>query len=191
MPDSSTSEEILRCARRLITTGGYNGFSYADISAVVGIRKASIHHHFPTKADLVTTLVSQYRKEAEAGLAAMGNHFQSPSDLLRAYTGYWEKCFADSSDPFCVCALLAGQMPGIPEEVATQVRAYFHMLTEWVTSVLERGVADKQFRLSAPAAVEAGIFVATIHGAMISARAYGDGQVFHAIVQPTFARLTG
>ncbi len=29
-------------------SGGYNGFSYADIAEVVGIRKTSIHHHFPT-----------------------------------------------------------------------------------------------------------------------------------------------
>lgn len=40
---STTADDILACAKRLILKGGYNGFSYADIAAVVLIRKASIH----------------------------------------------------------------------------------------------------------------------------------------------------
>ena len=43
----STAERIVHEARNLIMTRGYNGFSYADIAEAVGIRKASIHHHFP------------------------------------------------------------------------------------------------------------------------------------------------
>lgn len=31
---------------------GYSAFSYTDISEAIGIRKASIHHYFPTKAGL-------------------------------------------------------------------------------------------------------------------------------------------
>ena len=31
---SSTADDILACARSLIVTGGYNGFSYADIAEV-------------------------------------------------------------------------------------------------------------------------------------------------------------
>lgn len=189
MPDHSTTEDILRSARSLIALGGYNGFSYADISAEVGIRKASIHHHFPTKAGLVATLVSQYRKEAEMGVAALEKRFQNPVDQLRAYTGYWEKCFVDSSDTFCVCALLAGQLPSIPEEVSAPVRAHFRMLSAWVASVLEKGAAQGHFRLQEPAAVEAEMFIATVHGAMTSARAYGDGKAFAAVVRPALARL--
>ncbi len=64
---SQTSEAILRTARTLIMSGGYNGFSYADISKVVGVRNASIHHYYPSKSDLVRTLVARYRAEGEAG----------------------------------------------------------------------------------------------------------------------------
>ena len=67
---SSTADEILRCARSLIIGGGYNGFSYADISGVVGIRKASIHHHFPSKIDLVRAVLQRHDEEAAAGEAA-------------------------------------------------------------------------------------------------------------------------
>ena len=68
---SSTADDILDCAQSLILAGGYNGFSYADIAEVVGIRKASIHHHFPSKVDLVRMLVLRYREAARAGFVAL------------------------------------------------------------------------------------------------------------------------
>ena len=43
----STAERILDTAQALAQVRGYNGFSYADISAELAITKPSIHHHFP------------------------------------------------------------------------------------------------------------------------------------------------
>ncbi|RVA86508.1 TetR/AcrR family transcriptional regulator, partial [Mesorhizobium sp. M7A.F.Ca.CA.004.02.1.1] len=74
---ASTSEKILDVAQSLIVAGGYNGFSYADISADIGIRKASIHHHFPTKAELVSVLVDRYRRQAEVGLESLRGELSS------------------------------------------------------------------------------------------------------------------
>ena len=42
---------ILDVAERLAQTRGYNGFSYADIAAELGVTKASLHYHFPSKAE--------------------------------------------------------------------------------------------------------------------------------------------
>ena len=186
---STTADDILRCARSLIIAGGYNGFSYADISKVVGIRNASIHHHFPSKSDLVRELVARYRDEAQAGIAALERNVSDPGELLRAYTGYWEACITDATAPFCVCALLAGQIPVLPEAVALEVRAHFRAVSAWLTSVLERGAKQGRLRLAGTAKGEAEIFMATIHGAMLSARAYGDPEMFAAIVRPVLERL--
>ena len=49
---SSTSHRILDVAEYLMQTRGYNGFSYADVAGEIGITKASLHHHFSTKAAL-------------------------------------------------------------------------------------------------------------------------------------------
>src|SRR6218665_2390468 len=100
-----TADRILQAARDRIVTGGYNGFSYADIAEAVGIRKASIHHHFPSKVDLVRTLLSLYRAQLEAGIAEIDRQIPAPLEKLRAYTGYWEKCIVDASAPICICAL--------------------------------------------------------------------------------------
>jgi TetR/AcrR family transcriptional regulator, transcriptional repressor for nem operon len=186
---STTSDAILLCARSLIISGGYHSFSYADISKVVGIRNASIHHHFPSKSDLVRTLVARYREEAEAGIAEMERHVSDPVGQLRAYTGYWEACIADATAPFCVCALLATQIPVLPEDVALEVRAHFRAISAWLTSVLDRGAKQGSLRLTETAKAEAEVFMATVHGAMLSARAYGDTKVFGAITRPLLERL--
>jgi TetR/AcrR family transcriptional repressor of nem operon len=186
---STTSDDILACARSLIVAGGYNGFSYADIADVVGIRKASIHHYFPSKVDLVRTLVARYREEAEAGMANLERQVSDPLELLRFYTGYWQTCIADASAPFCVCALLASQLPVLPQEVGLEVRAHFRSLSAWLTSVLERGARHGQLQLMSSPRAEAEAFMATVHGAMLSARAYGDPKIFGGVTGPLLERL--
>lgn len=188
---SSTADDILACARTLILAGGYNGFSYADVSEVVGIRKPSIHHHFASKVDLVRTLVSRYRDEAEAGLAALERNIPDPREQLKSYVGYWETCIGDATAPFCICALLASELPILPEEVALEVRSHFRSLASWLNSVMERGKRKGQLKLSGSARVEAEGFMATIHGAMLSARAYGDPKMFGVITAPLLERLSG
>ncbi|GFG53551.1 TetR family transcriptional regulator [Mycolicibacterium agri] len=186
---TDTADEILRCARSLIVAGGYNGFSYADIAAIVGIRKASIHHHFPTKVHLVRTLVERYREEAVGGMAEIERRSPNTVGQLRGYTGYWEACIGEPTTSYCVCALLASQIPVLPEEVALEVRAYFRALSAWLASVLDRGAQEGELVLSDNAQSEAEMFMATVHGAMLSARAYGDPKIFGAITQPMIERL--
>ena len=60
MPD--TADRILDTTERLIQTRGFNAISYQDISDAVGIKKASIHHHFPTKFGLGTAVIERYRQ---------------------------------------------------------------------------------------------------------------------------------
>jgi len=186
---NNTSTEILNCARALIVTGGYNGFSYADIGKVVGVRNATIHHHFASKSALVQALIVGYREEVQLGMAALERNVPEPIEQLRAYIQYWEACIADNTAPFCICALLATELPVLPEEVALEVRAHFRLLSAWLTSVLERGAANGHIRLTASAKVEAEGFMATVHGAMLSARAYGDAKMFGVITHPLLARL--
>lgn len=187
---SSTVDDILACARRLIIAGGYNGFSYADIADVVGIRKPSIHHHFASKVDLVRTLVSRYREEAQAGLAALERNVADPAEQLKSYVAYWEACIKDVTAPFCVCALLASELPILPEEVALEVRAHFRSVSSWLASVMERGRRQGRLHLSGTARAEAEGFMATVHGAMLSARAYGDPKIFGTITRPLLERLS-
>ena len=187
---SSTSDQIVASARSFIVSGGYNGFSYADISEIVGIRKASIHHHFPSKVDLVRVLVQQYREDAEVGLSELAAAVPDSFELLQSFAGNWARCIEDGSIPFCVCALLASELPALPPEVAAEVSAYFDYLSSWLRDVMERGAEQGKLTIEASAQAEAEIFMATVHGAMLSARAKNDPALFDAILKPTLRRLS-
>jgi TetR/AcrR family transcriptional repressor of nem operon len=167
-----------------LINGGYNGFSYADIAESIGIRKASIHYYFPTKVDLVRTLVARYREEADAGFAELTRHHPDPLDQLRAYVGFWAACILDGTNTFCLCALLATQIPVLPDSVVAEVKAYFQVLSTWLTGVLESGCERGRFTLSDSPETEAEKFMAAVHGAMLSARAYGDAKVFALVTDP-------
>lgn len=186
---ASTSDKILDVAQSLIVAGGYNGFSYADISAAIGIRKASIHHHFPAKAELVAVLVDRYTKQAETGLQSLREQAASPADQLQFYVNYWRTCIENASQPFCICAMLASEMQMLPDEVASRVRAHFRNLAAWLTSVLQAGVEQNLFQLDKRPQEHAQMLMASVHGAMLSARALGDPGLFVAVVAPEIARL--
>ena len=79
---NDTRNKILDVADDLVQRVGLNAMSYKHISEAVGIRKASIHHHFPKKEDLVDELLKRcefsygdrYREiaDGEGGVAAHG-----------------------------------------------------------------------------------------------------------------------
>ena len=68
MVAQDTKSALLAEAEVLIRTQGYAAFSYADLSERVGIRKASIHHHFPTKELLGAALIDAYLERFELEL---------------------------------------------------------------------------------------------------------------------------
>ncbi len=187
---SSTAAAIVTSARALLVARGYNGFSYADIAEAVGISKPSIHHHFPSKESLVRRVVADYRAEAQAGMAALRQQLPDPLARLQAWTSFWQACLRDGTLPFCVCAMLATEMPAIPDAVAIVVRGHFDDLSGWLADLLAYGARTGQFRLHGSAPTEALSFMASIHGAMIAARAYRDPELFVAISDAQMARLT-
>ncbi len=57
-PSGGSRRQILDTAARLLRTHGYHGATLRDIAEAVGIRKASIYHHFASKDEIVETVVN-------------------------------------------------------------------------------------------------------------------------------------
>ncbi|RRA49360.1 TetR/AcrR family transcriptional regulator [Acidipila sp. EB88] len=184
-----TAERILQTARTLISDRGYSAFSYADISEAVQIRKASIHHHFPTKSGLVVAVLRAHRERFLAATQALTHQVEDPLARLQAYVRHWEGCIRDRSQPFCIAALLAAELPSLPEEVGAEVHKHFLALGEWIRQTLEEGVVKRSMKLKGSSEDEAQTFMATVHGAMLSARALGDCAVFEAVTHSALQRI--
>lgn len=85
---------------------------------------------------------------------------------------------------FCVCALLASQLPVLPEPVGVEVRVHFRALSTWLTSVLERGARHVHLQLTSSPRAEAEAIMAAIHGAVLSAPRPWDPKVFAVVTGP-------
>ena len=75
---SAMAERVVDAAEGLVQRRGYNGFSYDDVAIIVGIKKPSIHHHFPTKAELVAVVAQRYTHRFRTALLEVeGRHAKS------------------------------------------------------------------------------------------------------------------
>ena len=69
--DGDTATRILDSAESLVQVRGFNGFSYADVAAELAITTASLHYHFPGKAELGRALIARYGERFAAALAGI------------------------------------------------------------------------------------------------------------------------
>ena len=186
---SPTASKLIEEASRLITDVGYNGFSYADLAERLGIRKPSIHHHFPSKVDLVVAVVEQQRAAIRAQLEALEDGHPDAVGQLRAYVDYWKRCIEDKSATFCLAGVLAAELPGLPAPVGASVRGHFNDLGQWIERVLTLGLEQGEIQLELEPKTSSQFFQTAVYGAMVMARAYGDPSKFTFVVDAILARM--
>ncbi|WP_263377587.1 TetR/AcrR family transcriptional regulator [Granulicella paludicola] len=176
-------------AHDLIADRGYFGFSYADIAETVGIRKASIHHHFPSKVDLVVATLKEYRAKLAEAAGGLDQSIADPLQRIKLYVQYWAECVKSNSRPICIAALLSAELPALPEQIQAEVQLHFKYLVSWIRTTLKEGARNGSVHLEQSAEVEAQSFVALVHGAMISARALGSPEIFSSITKGALERF--
>ena len=184
-----TAERIMDVAHQLLVERGFSAFSYADIAEAIQIRKASIHHHFPTKTALVVAVLERHRLRMQEAQAALDKHVSSPMDRLKKYVDHWEACIRSMTEPFCIAALLGAELPSLPQEVQAEVGKHFTCLRQWIGKTLKDSVKQKSIKLQGTVEVEAELFMAAIHGAMISARVNSSSVLFKQIAATVMQRL--
>ena len=187
--ESNTAVRIRETAHDLIAERGYFGFSYADIAETVGIRKASIHHHFPSKVDLVVATLKEYRARLAEAAGGLDQNVADPLQRLKLYVQYWAECVKTNNRPICIAALLSAELSALPKEIQAEVQSHFTYLVSWVRATIKEGVRRGDIHLQHSAEVEAQSFVALVHGAMISARALGSPEIFTSITKVALERL--
>ena len=164
-----SAERVLDAAESLLQQRGYSGFSVDDVARQVGIRKPSVHHHFATKADLVTTVVQRYAHRFEAALADIESQAAAAPGRLNAYAGLFARTFADERR-LCVCGMLGAESDALPAEVVLGVERFFAANVEWLARVIAHGQRAGLLRRK-PAALElAAAYFGALEGAMVVGR---------------------
>lgn len=119
---------------------GYAAFSYADLVETVGIKKASIHHHFPTKEDLGTAIVEAYIERVLADF----QHIELVHEDLEGRLKAFFLAFSASSERglLPLCGALAAEMAALPVGLQRLTHRFFDIQLKWLTKILDRGVAN-------------------------------------------------
>jgi TetR/AcrR family transcriptional repressor of nem operon len=175
-----TRSELLLEAEILIRRRGYSGFSYADLADAVGIRKASIHHHFPTKAALAEALVAAYDARYDAALAGIRT---ASSDALVRIEAYG-RLYLDGVEQSlgCLCAVLAIELPTLPPGLQSDIARFFDKHIDWLQTVLAEGQANGTARAGIVPAASARMIVATLEGALMMERVLAGTTGFRSVL---------
>jgi TetR/AcrR family transcriptional repressor of nem operon len=171
---SNTADLILDQAETLIQTRGYSAFSYHDIAVALGVTKASIHYHFPSKSDLGVAVIDRYAERMRAALAALLVDPETSSlQLLDIYaTPYL--AFAETPDRICLSAALAGEIMALPPEVRHHVQRFFLDHQAWLEEIFDRGTARGELALRDTSSATARMAFGALQGALMVKRATGD-----------------
>jgi TetR/AcrR family transcriptional repressor of nem operon len=171
-PNNGTATEVLDVAERLVQERGFNGFSYADISAEMGITTASLHYHFAGKAELGRALIDRYSLRFGEALDAIEASPTTAPAKLAAYAELYANVLRQQR--LCLCGVLAAEYQTLPEPMRGSVLRFFEGNEAWLKRILELGASEGSLHLSGSLEDVARMIVSGLEGAMLIARPFSD-----------------
>jgi TetR/AcrR family transcriptional regulator of autoinduction and epiphytic fitness len=96
-------DAIVAAVNRLLAEKGFDAMTVDEVAAEVGIAKASLYKHFPSKEDLAAAAMVRVMQRAQAFLDSLDTA-RPPLELLKAVARWTME------------AQLAGEMPSLPSE---------------------------------------------------------------------------
>lgn len=183
---SGTAAAILAAAEQRMCEGGFHGFSFREIAADVGIKSASVHHHFPTKEDLAAAVAHAYTERHMAALGDPKDPRRAPADLIALYVDRFRRSLAEDRR-MCLCGVLATEASALPSGLNSEAKAFFARNLAWLEAVVARIAPAARRRDVKSKALS---IAATLEGAMLVAHSLGDMDAFEAVVRELNASLS-
>jgi TetR/AcrR family transcriptional regulator, transcriptional repressor for nem operon len=167
-----TAARILDSAEQLVQMRGFNAFSYADVAGELGITTASLHYHFPGKAELGLALIARYSERFNDALAEIDRSVAGAPAKLRAYA----ELYADvlRAERMCLCGMLAAEFGTLPAPIRDGIVAFFDDNERWLARVLDEGRSERSLVFEGSPTDTARVVISSLEGAMLVARPYGD-----------------
>jgi len=169
-----SSEKILLAATRIAQAHGYSGLNVRTLADEVGIKAASLYHHFPSKADLAAAVARRYWEDSQATLDAIAAETPDPLACLRAYPQTFRRSL-ENDNRICLCSFMTAESDDLPDAVKAEVQRFADVNIDWLEKVLSAaGIKDSKTRARA-------IFAA-VSGAQLMARGRADIALFDDLI---------
>jgi TetR/AcrR family transcriptional regulator of autoinduction and epiphytic fitness len=120
-------DAIIQAVNRLLAEKGFDAMTVDEVAARVGIAKASLYKHFPSKEDLAAAAMVRVMRQAQTYCASLSDD-QPPLENLRAVTRWTMEL------------KLAGDMPSLPSQNST-LRATLMANRDYMDGLIE--VSDR------------------------------------------------
>jgi len=183
MKTEDTKSKILDVAQDLIQRLGINAMSYHHISQAVGIRKASIHHHFPRKEDLLVEVLKRYQARFTKVVDQIVNSDLSPSTKLRRYMELFEATLQEGNhDKACLCGMLGAELTTIGSSSAELVKSFYKENEDKLVEILKQGVEQGIFKFRGDIKTTAKIIFSFLEGGLLIVRAQGNLKQFRGMM---------
>ena len=169
---NDTRDQIMDRAAQLLTSRGFNGFSYRDISSHLGVKNAAIHYHFPAKKDLALALVDEYRKVLRSGTSEFMAYGGSALAQLEGFFAFTTKqCLVGH----CICPFGAFSVDygDLPEDLRKATGKFMDETIMWLSRVMEVGREEGEFSFTGDARAKGLTILAALQGARQMARIHG------------------
>ncbi|HEX4801786.1 MAG: TetR/AcrR family transcriptional regulator [Myxococcales bacterium] len=176
----NTRDLLMETATGLVRRQGYSAFSYADLSDVVGIRKASIHHHFPSKEDLGEAVVDSYTASFSEKLDQIHKEASDPLEQLQRYAELYREGLGRKEA--CLCGVLASEIAVLPDRVQKGVRRFMSVNLDWLEKTLEDD-SDARLRPDIQPRRDARTVLSALQGALIIGLSTRDPAAFDETVE--------
>ncbi len=172
----SKREEILDVAERLIRVAGYNGFSTRDIADAVGIKAASVHYHFPAKADIGIVVTERYTARFLATLGDPERFHKNSTKALKTYIDAFRHALV-TDKKLCLCVVLGAESGGLPEEVSNRTKIFFEKNLEWLQAAFKASHNMKPSESRKSAA----LVLASLEGGLVLGQSLENDAIFEDI----------
>ena len=189
MPTIDTKTALLNSAENAARRLGFDGFSYADLADDVGIPKASIHHHFPSKAKLSVALMERYRENFQDICAKIDASQDKGGAQLAELIQQYKKG-SDDGKRICLCASFSASRDSLPPEVIEKISLFRTMVIGWMTRAFEKGGKDGTISGVTHPALEATSTMSLLEGAQLAARAEENPVLCENATELLMARIS-
>ena len=166
---SSKKQEIIRIAREVIHSKGYQATSVSDIMAATNIGKGQFYHYFQSKHDLGLAVVEDLVKDWEEQLIiGILNTSDDPVTKLNRMLQWAETSHAEMEIKYgCAMGNLAIEMSAQDEEFRVKIKEFFIHWVNSVADILTEMIKDHQLDESINPKKNAESIVAMIEGGIL------------------------
>ena len=169
-----TKTRILDTAQELIQRRGLNAMSFQDLSDAVGIRKASVHHHFATKNDMVASLLVRYLENFDSAVdRVMSSRVSGLNKLERYCNLFLETLQSGGQDKGCLCGMLMVEMASLDDPSMVLVRQFVRSNGRRIEAMVREGVEDGSIAIRGSVSGTARLLLAALEGSLLVARCEG------------------